>query len=316
MNCHRAPDTSSKASRSGIGVTELALLVAHERDCQGCREERESARVSVATPVPLTPSRVLRRYSGQTIGAARAGATRVIAAFTRSRAALSTSRSTVMSSAGLASTRTIEAFRLGSTWLKLSARPLAHVPEAAMKAARSTILLARGPLATLPDLGRKAGGTVIGAARHVSERSARLLAHARSSLTPETGFLLRVCAGIAGLGILAMTLIFAWPRQWPDKTTIRPPTARSPAADSQWPSELAPAPPSVPRPAAPPERQEARKTIRPPAPTPPPESAAPARRPAEVARERAAPEAPDPSAAIDWLLKGAGGTARRDIDRQ
>jgi hypothetical protein len=34
-----------------------------------------------------------------------------------------------------------------------------------------------------------------------------------------------------------------------------------------------------------------------------------------VTRERPATDAPDPSAAIDWLLRGAGGTSRRDIER-
>jgi hypothetical protein len=64
-------------------------------------------------------------------------------------------------------------------------------------------------------------------------------------LTPETGFLLRVCAGIAGLGILAMTLIFVWPRQWPDhqspaKTITRPSgrvSATPPRAETETPRQ-------------------------------------------------------------------------------
>jgi hypothetical protein len=60
-------------------------------------------------------------------------------------------------------------------------------------------------------------------------------------------------------------------------------------------------------------KKAARTTQRPSAPTPQPESAAPAHRQAPpLAREPAAPDAPDPSAAIDWLLKGAGATSRRD----
>jgi len=60
-------------------------------------------------------------------------------------------------------------------------------------------------------------------------------------------------------------------------------------------------------------KEEVKATNRPPAPTPQPESAAPGQRPAPVlAREHAAPDAPDPSAAIDWSLKRAGATSRRD----
>jgi hypothetical protein len=165
--------------------------------------------------------------------------------------------------------------------------------------ARAPTLLVRGLLAALAGFWGTAAARVI----------------ARNFLTPETGFLLRVCAGIAGLGILAMTLIFVWPRQWPDhqspaKTITRPSgrvSATPPRAETETPKAVS-APPSA-------ERQEMKKTARLPAAGPQPESAAPALTPT-IAREHAASDGPDPSAAIDWLLKGAGGTSRRGIDRQ
>ena len=319
MTCRSAPEGSSSASRGRIGVTELALRIAHERECADCREERESARVPLAAHLPRAPSGALRRWLGETIVAAHDGTTRVSARLTRGRAWLSTS----MTSAALASTRTIGSFRLGRTWLIRSARPLARVPEATVFAtaglvsllirlhglstirmratARATTLLVRDLLAALAGFWGTAAARVI----------------ARNFLTPETGFLLRVCAGIAGLGILAMTLIFVWPRQWPDhpspaKTITRPSgrvSATPPRAETETPKAVS-APPSA-------ERQEMKKTARLPAAGPQPESAAPAHRPTPaIAREHAASDGPDPSAAIDWLLKGAGGTSRRAIDRQ
>jgi hypothetical protein len=186
--------------------------------------------------------------------------------------------------------------------------------------ARSTMLLLRGLLAGLADRCRTVATTVILAARDTSERGVRVLARGRSFLTPETGFLLRVCAGIAGLGILAMALIFAWPRQWPDnhwpdKTSTGPAgivsTTKPPAEPETV--EAVSASPLVALPTAPPMKEAARTTPRPSAPTLQPESAAPAHRQTRpLAREAAAADAPDPSAAIDWLLKGAGATSRRD----
>jgi hypothetical protein len=312
----------------------LALLIAHERECVDCREERESA-TSLVADLPLTPSRALLRSLGKAVVAGHDGTTRVSAWLTRGRAWLSTS----VTSAALASTRTIESFRLGRTWLIRSARPLARMPEATVFAtarlvsplvrlrvlstirmqatARATILLVRGLLTALAHLWRTAAAKVIVVTGHASGCCVGLLARARSFLTPETGFLLRVCAGIAGLGIVAMTLIFVWPRQGPDhqspdKTITRPSgrvSATPPRAETETPKAVS-APPSV-------EKQEMKKTARPPAAGLQPESAAPAlgTTPA-IAREHAASDGPDPSAAIDWLLKGVGGTSRRDIDRQ
>jgi hypothetical protein len=183
--------------------------------------------------------------------------------------------------------------------------------------ARSTMLPLRGLLAGLTDRYRMVAATVIRAIRSTSERGVRLLARGRSFLTPETGFLLRVCAGIAGLGILAMALIFAWPRQgpdshWPDKASTGPAGIVSKTKPSAEPEtvEAVSAPPSVALPTAPPKKEAARTTQ---APTPQPESAAAAQRQTSpLAREPVASDAPDPSAAIDWLLKGARATSRRD----
>jgi hypothetical protein len=342
MNCGGTPEVSSRASRGGIGVTELALLIAHERECANCRQEQVSAQVSLLAHPPLTPPRALAHSLARTIVAARTGATRATDRLTRSRVALSTSMTSAVASTALASARTTAALRVGSAWLRHSARPLAQAPGTAgvatrrlanrvvqlhglsvvrMRAtARSTMLLLRGLLAGLADRCRMVATTVILAVWGTSERGGRVLAHGRSFLTSETGFLLRVCAGIAGLGILAMALIFAWPRQWPDnhrpdKTSSGPAaivsTTKPPAEPETV--EAVSAPPSVALPTAPPMKEAARTTQRPSAPTPQPESAAPAHRQTPpLAREPAAPDAPDPSAAIDWLLKGAGATSRRD----
>jgi hypothetical protein len=226
---------------------------------------------------------------------------------------------------------------------------LAHVPEAAADvtarlarlhlrdSARAAIegtranvtraldvIVPRGLLAAVRERCRKAAASAIVSSRSAAGRFVDLLTRARESwtsatrravkaggqwtrglLAPDTRFLLRVCAGIASPGILALALIFVWPRQSPDKMTTRPPAV----ADT---SDAVPAPPSLVRPAAPPEEQKVTKATRRSSPAPPPEPIASARNPArEIVREGAAPDAPDPSAAIDWLLKGAGGTSRQ-----
>jgi hypothetical protein len=343
MNCGGAPEVSSRASRGRTGVTELALLIAHERECADCRHEQVSAQVSLLADPPLTSCRARGHSLAKTIVAGRTGAARTIDGLTRGRVALSTSMTSALTSTALASARITATLRVGSAWLRHSARPLAQVPETVgvatarlanrlvqlhglsvvrMRAtARSTILLQRGLLAGLADRCRTVAATMILAARYTSERGVRVLARGRGFLTPETGFLLRVCAGIAGLGILAMALIFAWPRpwpdnHWPDKTSTGPAgivSTTKPRAEPETVEAVA-APPSLGLPTAPSAKEAVRTTTRrPPTPTPQPESAAPAHRQTPpLAREAAAPDAPDPSAAIDWLLKGAGATSRQD----
>lgn len=341
MNCGAAPEVSSRASGGRTGVTELALLIAHERECADCRQEQVSAQVSLLADPPLTSSRALGHSLARTIVAARTGAARTTDGLTRGRVALSSSMTSALTSTALASARITAALRVGSAWLRHSARPLAQVPETVgvatarlanrlvqvhalsvvrMRAtARSTILLQRGLLAGLADRCRTVAATMILAARYTSERGVRVLARGRGFLTPETGFLLRVCAGIAGLGILAMALIFAWPRPWPDnhgpdKTSTGPAGIVSTTKPRAETVEGVAAPPALGLPTAPPVKEAVRTTTRrPPTPTPQPESAAPAHRQTpQLAQEPAAPDAPDPSAAIDWLLKGAGATSRRD----
>ena len=342
MNCGEAPEVSSRASRSRTGVTELALLIAHERECADCRQQRVSAQASLLARPPLTPPRALLHSLGSTIVVARTGAARATDGLTRSLVALSTSMTSALTSTALASARITAALRVSRAWMRHSARPLARVPETVGVAtarlanrlgqlhglsvvrmrttARSTMLLQRGLLAGVADRCRTVAATVMLAGRYTRERGVRVLARGRSVLTPETGFLLRVCAGIAGLGILAMALIFAWPRpwpdnQWPDKTSTGPAgivSATKPRAEPET-VEAVSAPPALTLPTAPAAKEAVRTTKRPPAPTPEPESAAPAHRQTPLlAQEPAAPDAPDPSAAIDWLLKGAGSTSRRD----
>lgn len=327
MSCPAAPEGYSSASRGRIGVTELALLTAHERECADCRKEQPSASI---------------------------GSTRGCAGL----AGWHPWRPTFLTSAHRASARAIASFRLGATRLgRLLAgivagagRPLAHVPEAAaavttrlarlpvrdsaraaIEGARAgvtraldVIVLLHGLLPVVWERCRKAAACAIVSSRSAAGRFADLLTRTRESwtsttrravqaggqwtrvlLTPDTRFLLRICAGIASLGILGLALIFVWPRQSPDKMTARPPAV----AET---SEAVSAPPSIVRPPAPPEAQKVTKATRRSSPAPQPEPFASARNPArEIVREGAAPDAPDPSAAIDWLLKGADGTSRQ-----
>lgn len=137
---------------------------------------------------------------------------------------------------------------------------------------------------------------------------------------------LKVGTAVASLAVLVAATMFFVPRQWPDNLMSRFSASRQPSPEARRPVDpepaaratvpppakaLSPAPVAISRPKAAPAVMRSR----------PPEAAAggpaSARRP-DPALVRAAAstegtetaETPDPSAAIDWLLKGGSGRGR------
>jgi hypothetical protein len=369
MSCPGAPGGISAIPRDRMGVTELALLSVHERDCADCRNARESARSAAEAQAADTPSRAFLSALGRIRGVARAGAIEIAARLTRTAASLSLSLysagracATVADASGRRATRLVGVLARSA---ERSARPLAQVPEAtatatarlAQQAARlhaaSTIRMRETAHATIASARDHAGRLRI-VGRMASTRVVEGLPHARASLLSATGRawsmggrwaqryptvrvrpLLGAGAGIVAVGILVTGAMFVWPRQWPDRSISRAPSrslapVEMPASPAREPIELvsttrAPAaaetvdavaaPPPRPRAVAPPE---SRRVTTPPPPstrrTPDIATSARAAEPV-IRKERPAPDAPDPSAAIDWLLRGAGGTSRRDTER-
>jgi hypothetical protein len=137
---------------------------------------------------------------------------------------------------------------------------------------------------------------------------------------------LKVGTAVASLAVLVAATMFFLPRQWPDDLIPRFSASRQPSPEARRPVDPEPAaratapPPaktSSPAPAALSRQEAAPAVMR----SRPPEAAAGApaapRRPDPALVRAAAPtegtetaEAPDPSAAIDWLLKGGSGRGR------
>lgn len=92
MNCPDAREGFSALFRGGMGLTELALLGAHARQCVDCRAARESVQ-------EMLPSRL--------------GPTTLAVWFTRLRVLLSLS----LIEAGRASVRVTAASRVGPLWV-------------------------------------------------------------------------------------------------------------------------------------------------------------------------------------------------------
>jgi len=370
MTCPGAPGGISAIPRDQMGVTELALLSVHERDCADCRNARESARTAATAQPADTPSRAFVSALGRIRDAARAGAIEITARLTRTGASLSLSLysagracATVGDASGRHATRLVGVLARSA---ERSARPLAQVPEATAAAtARLAQQAAWLHAASTSRIRETAHATIAGARDHAgrlrivgrmaSASVVERLTHARESFLSTTGRawsvgrqwarryptaararpLLGAGVGIAAIGILVTGAMFVWPRQWPDRSISRAPSSSLapegiPAAPAREPIDLVSttrppaeaetvaavaAPPPRPRAVTPPENQRV-TTQHPPSPRPAPDIATSARAadPA-VTRERPAPDAPDPSAAIDWLLRGAGGTSRRDTER-
>jgi len=369
MSCPGAPGGISAIPRDRMGVTELALLSVHERDCADCRTARESARSAADAQAADTPSRVFLSALGRIRNTARAGAPEIAARLTRTAASVSLSLyaagracATGADSSARRATRLVGVLARSA---ERSARPLALVPEVtatatarvAQQAARlhaaSTIRMRETAQATITSARDHAGRLRI-VGRMASARLVEGLTRARASVLSATAQawsvgaqsvgrfpaarvrpLLGAGAGIAAVGILLTGAMFVWPHHWPDRSISRAPSrslapVEMPASPAREPIvfvsttrppavaetvEAVAAPPPRPRAVAPPE---SRRVTTPPPPstrrTPDIATSARAADPV-VTKERPAPDAPDPSAAIDWLLRGAGGTSRRDIER-
>lgn len=171
-------------------------------------------------------------------------------------------------------------------------------------------------IGTTRDIGRI---VVTTSGRAVSNLGARTSALRPSKAAwTRTRLLLRVSTGIVGLAVLVAAIVFLWPPQWPDNLVDRKPALAGTSAPAPV-SAPQPAPVEVSRPETP------RVTVRPKPSEAQAEIPAPVRRaePA-LARSRATDSTPmppteaaqnadasDPTAAIDWLLKG--GSSRRHI---
>jgi hypothetical protein len=173
-----------------------------------------------------------------------------------------------------------------------------------------------GRLPGLRALSARAAGKAIAAAGAVGRIGVLISNRARSYP--------KVCTGIVSLAILVASLLFLWPRQWPDDLVPRFSGAERLSRDAPAPGDRKPAEPAAAAPlakAAPPRPGAAALPAR------QAEIPAPVRRsnPA-LARSRttastAQPsteaiqnaEASDPTAAIDWLVKG--GSSRRHAER-
>lgn len=305
-------------------MTELALLTAHERECADCRKERPSAPVGSVRVAGGPAGRHSRRPTF--VASARRASARAIAAARLAAVGLGDRLAGIVeSSTPVALTTT----RLAGRLVRTSAPAALEGARIGVTRAGAVIWRQRGLLPPVVDRCRRAAAGAVFATRSAAGRfvdgrvrayetwtsAARRAARvgetwARGLLTPDTRFLLRVCAGIAALGLLAMGVIFVSPRRSPDRMATPPPAVTEA-------SEVVAAPPPLLHPPAPPAEQTVTRATGRPSPTPRPEPSMSARNPArEISREGAGPEAPDPSAAIDWLLKGAGATGRRDRERQ
>jgi hypothetical protein len=319
VTCPGDSEEFSSASRGPIGLTELALLTAHERECADCRKERPS------TPAGGLAGRHSRRPTFVT--SARRASARAIAA---ARLAAGGLGDVLVGIVALSTPIALATTRLAGRLVRASAP--AAIEGVRIGATRSGTVMSRQRRLLPPTLDR---GRRFAAGAIVSTRSAvgrfvdgRLRAYetwasavrraARVGKTwtrgllklADTRFLLRVCPGIATLGLLAMGVIFVSPRRSPDRMATPPPAVTEA-------SDVVAAPPPLLHPPAPSAEQTVTRTTGRPSPAPRPEPSMSARNPArEIVREGAVPEAPDPSAAIDWLLKGAGATGRRDRERQ
>jgi hypothetical protein len=145
--------------------------------------------------------------------------------------------------------------------------------------------------------------------------SARAVGHIVGTIPARARAHPRICAGIASVAVLVAAILLLGPRQWPDNLVPRLSPGDRLLRDVRLPVDRKPVEPiaatplvqvTPPRPAPGPQ----------PVPTPrvaAPETyaaiPAPARRaPAPLPSTEAAPnaDASDPTAAIDWLLKGSG----------
>jgi hypothetical protein len=264
MNCHDAREGFSALFHGGMGLTEWALLDAHVRQCVECRKERESVQAVVNARQQGTPSRALLHGLGKMLDAIRLRTTSLATWLTRVGMPLAIS----LTVAGLAA---IEASRVVATrivdpltrarWLlpallKLSERTAASVIEATRVGITWDVgLLARTRcvLPSLCTLSERTAVKAIGATWVVGRIVVTTSGRARSllGLSPWTSPLSHACSfrrvstGIASLAILVATIVFLWPREWPDNLKPRPSTGGQLSQDVRPPADRKPVEPAA-----------------------------------------------------------------------
>ena len=114
MNCHDAREGFSALRRSGMGLTELALLEVHVRQCVECqKEERASVQEMLNSRQRVIPTRALLHCLSKVIDAIHFGTTSIAGWLIRFRVLASI----FLTVARPASVKVIEASRVGVTWL-------------------------------------------------------------------------------------------------------------------------------------------------------------------------------------------------------
>jgi len=113
MNCPDAREGFSALFRGGMGLTELALLDAHVRQCVDCRKELDYLQHLVSSGQRVAPQRALLLCFSKMRAAIHFGTTRFAAWLTQLRILLAIS----LAVTGQVAARVIEASRVGAVWL-------------------------------------------------------------------------------------------------------------------------------------------------------------------------------------------------------
>ena len=113
MNCPDAREGFSALFRGGMGLTELALLDAHVRQCVDCRKELDYLQHLVSSGQRVAPQRALLLCFSKMRAAIHFGTTRFAAWLTQLRILLAIS----LAVTGPVAARAIEASRVGAVWL-------------------------------------------------------------------------------------------------------------------------------------------------------------------------------------------------------
>jgi hypothetical protein len=346
MNCHEAREGSSDL---GMGLTERALVHAHVLQCVECRKERESLPQAVSSRPRVEPSRAawltrLRVLLSISLTLAGQVAVRVVGVlailFTLSvRAAahligrvrfvitrfahlLIGLRSPVLIAFRGSARAAIEAAGAGVTrGLDLLPR-LSVLVSIFLSGSRQALARVAWVRWRLPFQGIARAATE--AVRAGVTRGLDLLARLRQTKDAAwtTRPLLRVCTAIVGLAVLVAVILFSAGERLSqdvrlpaDADPTLAETSTSNAVSAPEPALVGVSRPETPRVAMRPKPPETQTEI--PAPLRRPDPAFAQRRatasaPVPSTETAQNAEASDPTAAIDWLLKG--GSSRRRIE--
>jgi len=346
MNCHEAREG---VSALGMGLTERALVHAHVMQCVECRKERESLSQAVSSRPRVEPSRaawltrlrVLRSISLTLSGQVAVRVVEVLAilftlsvraaahligrvrfVITRFAHLLIGLRSSVLVAFRGSARAAIEAAGAGVTW-GLDVLPrLSVLVSIFSSGSRQALVRVAWVRWLLPFQGIARAATE--AVRAGVTRGLDLLARLRQ--TKDAAWtarpLLRVCTAIVSLAVLVAVILFSAGERLSQDVRL-PADAEPTLAETSTPNPVSapePAPVGVSRPETP------HVAMRPKPPETQTEIPAPLRRPDPAFAQRRATasapvpstetaqnaEASDPTAAIDWLLKG--GSSRRRIE--